>query len=66
MAHFKCLIPFKQDFSNALTLDNNIDCMFLTKTWLGTEGPATLIETVPPNISFSYSSRTDRKGGSTM
>ena len=50
---------------NDLILDNNIQCMFLTETWLGTDGPATLTEASPPNYSFLFSSRTDRKGGGT-
>ncbi len=39
--------------------------MFLTETWLVTDGPASLLETSPPNYNFSYSSRTAKKGGST-
>ncbi len=50
---------------NDLILDNNIDFMFLTETWLVTDGPASLLETSPPNYNFSYSSRTAKKGGST-
>ena len=37
---------------NDLILDNNIDCMFLTETWLSSDGPATLLEASPPNYKF--------------
>lgn len=38
--------------------------MFLTETWLGTDG-ATLIETSPPNYCFVQESRTEKKAGGT-
>ena len=50
---------------NDLILDNNIDCMFLTETWLSTDGPATLLEASPPNYKFSFSLRTGKRGGGT-
>ena len=50
---------------NDLILDNNIDCMFLTETWLSSDGPATLLEASPPNYKFSFSSRTGKRGGGT-
>ncbi len=49
---------------NELILDKSIDCMFLTEMWLGSDGPASLIE-APPNYGFSYSYRKGKRGGGT-
>lgn len=39
---------------NDLIVDNNIHCMFLTETWLDTDGPASLIEASQhPNFLYS-------------
>ena len=35
---------------NDLILDNNIDCLFLTETWLGVDTPVILTEASPPNF----------------
>ena len=56
---FICL----QNVSSSVYSDNNIDCTFLTETWLNTDGPATLNKASPPNYSFSYSCRTGKKKG---
>lgn len=50
---------------NDFILDNKLDCMFLTETWTSTDGAVTLNETTPPNYSYSYSSRSDKRGGGT-
>ncbi len=50
---------------NYLILDNKIDCMFLTETWLSTDGPATLLEASSTNYNFSFSSRCGKRGGGT-
>ena len=50
---------------NDLILENSIDCMFLTETWLSTDGPVALLEASPPNYSFVNSFRKDRRGGGT-
>lgn len=55
----------KTFFINHIIVENNIDCMFLTETWLGTDGTVTLIESTPPDHSFLYSTRSERKGGGT-
>ena len=34
-------------------VDNDIDIMFLTETWLGSDDPVVIIEMTPPNYSFS-------------
>lgn len=49
------------DFTN----DHNLDCLFLTETWLGTDAPATLTEACPPSYTFSYLLREGKKGGET-
>lgn len=48
---------------NDLILDNSIDCMFLTETWLSTDAPITLIEASPQNYMFTHMARKGRKGG---
>ncbi|XP_036072698.1 uncharacterized protein LOC118600080, partial [Oryzias melastigma] len=50
---------------NELILDNNIDCLFLTETWLGTDAPVILTEASPPNFNFLFSTRGGKKGGGT-
>ncbi|KAJ0055115.1 hypothetical protein NL108_009851 [Boleophthalmus pectinirostris] len=50
---------------NDMIVDEALDCMFLTETWTGTDGAVTLNETTPPNYSYSYSSRLNKKGGGT-
>ena len=50
---------------NDLINDHNLDCLFLTETWLGTDAPVTLTEACPPSYTFSYSSREGKKGGGT-
>ncbi|XP_074522673.1 uncharacterized protein LOC141787880 [Halichoeres trimaculatus] len=48
-----------------LILDNKLDCLFLTETWLGTDAPVILTEASPPNFNFTFSLRSGRKGGGT-
>ncbi|MDG2555400.1 hypothetical protein P7M41_25725, partial [Vibrio parahaemolyticus] len=49
---------------NDLILDNSIDFMFLTETWLNeNNSAAVLIESAPPNFHFISSVRELRKGG---
>lgn len=50
---------------NDFISENKIDCLFLTETWLSTDAPFTLIEATPPSFHFTYSIRTDRRGGGT-
>lgn len=50
---------------NDLILDNKLDCLFLTETWLGTDAPIVLTEASPPNFNFLFSTRTGKKGGGT-
>lgn len=50
---------------NDLILDNNIDCLLLTETWLGNNAPFVLTEASPPNFNFLFSFREDKKGGGT-
>lgn len=52
-------------FINDLIMEHKLDCMFLTETWLSTDGPAALIEASPPNYSSSHSCRQGEKGGGT-
>ena len=42
---------------NDLISEYNLDCLFLTETWLNENGAAALIEACPPNYSFSHSFR---------
>jgi len=46
---------------NNLILDNNIDCLFLTETWLGVDALATLTEASPPNLDFYFLSGGTKK-----
>ena len=39
---------------NDLILDNNIDCLFLTETWLGVDTPVILTEASPPNFDWWF------------
>jgi len=48
-----------------LIIDYNRDCLFLTETWLRTDAPATLIETCPPDFTYSFSTRNGKRGGGT-
>ncbi|KAF7645845.1 hypothetical protein LDENG_00197440 [Lucifuga dentata] len=49
---------------NDLISDHNLDCFFLTETWLGTDAPVTLKEAcLPPSYTFSYSCRGGKKKG---
>lgn len=50
---------------NDLILENKIDCLFLSETWLNTNTPVFLTKASPPDITFLYSIRTDIKGGGT-
>lgn len=50
---------------NDLILDNSIDFMFLTETWLGSDGPAALNEASPPGFNYLHSFRNGRRGGGT-
>ena len=50
---------------NDLILDNKLDCLFLTETWLGTDAPVILTEASPSNFNFTFSFRSGRKGGGT-
>uniref|UniRef100_A0A3B3HCT2 Reverse transcriptase domain-containing protein n=1 Tax=Oryzias latipes TaxID=8090 RepID=A0A3B3HCT2_ORYLA len=50
---------------NELILDNNLDCLLLTETWLGTDAPVVLTEASPLNFNFLFSTRGDKKGGGT-
>ena len=42
---------------NEIISEHKIECMFLTETWLNSDGPAILIETSPPCYSFEFSTR---------
>ena len=37
---------------NELIAERQLDCMFLTETWLNSDAPAILIETSPSSYSF--------------
>lgn len=50
---------------NNLIQDHNLDCLFLTETWLKSNGAAVLIESSPPNYSFSQCYRRGKIGGGT-
>ena len=50
---------------NDLILDKNLDSIFLTETWLGTDAPVILTEACPPNFNFLFSTRGGKKGGGT-
>ena len=50
---------------NDLILDNTLDCLLLTETWLGTDAPVVLTEASPPNFNFLFSIREGKKGGGT-
>ena len=50
---------------NDLILDNKLDCLFLTETWLGMDAPVVLTEASPPNFNFTFSFRNGRKSGGT-
>lgn len=50
---------------NEVTLDNNLDCLLLTETWLGTDASVILTEASPPNFNFLFSIREGRRGGGT-
>lgn len=50
---------------NDLISDYNLDCLFLTETWLDTDTPATLIETCPLDFTYSFSTRKGKIGGGT-
>ncbi|KAL7406155.1 hypothetical protein ABVT39_014107 [Epinephelus coioides] len=49
---------------NDLILDNNLDSILLTETWLGTNAPV-LTEASPPNFNFLYFIRGGKRGGGT-
>lgn len=55
----------KSFYINELISDNDLDCLFLTETWLGMHAPATLTEACPANYVFSLSCREGRKGSGT-
>lgn len=42
---------------------HRLDCILLTETWLDETGKKELLETSPPNFSFSRCTRTSKKGG---
>ena len=49
---------------NDLIIEQQVDFMFLTETWLDTNNSAAvLIETAPPNYSFMSEVRAEKKGG---
>ena len=48
---------------NDLICDKKIDFLFLTETWLGSDGAALLAEATPPNYSFIHTIREGKKGG---
>ena len=48
-----------------LILDNALDCILLTETWLGTDAPVVLTEACPPDFHFLISTRGGRRGGGT-
>ena len=50
---------------NDVILDNNLDSILLTETWLGTDAPVVLTEASPPNFNFLFSTRGGQKGGGT-
>ncbi|XP_073349448.1 uncharacterized protein [Pagrus major] len=50
---------------NDIILDNNLDIILLTETWLGTDAPVVLTEASPPNFNFLFSTRGCRRGGGT-
>ena len=50
---------------NNVILDNNLDSILLTETWLGTDAPVVLTEASPPNFNFLFSTRGGQKGGGT-
>ena len=50
---------------NDLILDSNLDCLFLTETWLSTDATVVLTEASPPNFNFLFSNRSGRRGGGT-
>lgn len=51
---------------NDLIQDMNLDCMFLTETWLGMDGQAVLNEAAPPNFSSAFSTRNGKRGASIL
>ena len=51
---------------NELIAERQLDCMFLTETWLNSDAPAILIETSPSSYSFEFSLSTGKKGGGTV
>ena len=50
---------------NDLILDNKLDGLLLTETWLGTDAPTVLTEASPPDFYFLFSTRVGKKGGGT-
>ena len=43
--------------------EEELDIIFLTETWLGSDGAVLLAPSCPPNYSFSHSIREGKKGG---
>ncbi len=48
---------------NDLILDNKLDILLLTETWLGPEAGVSLTEACPPDFNFLFSTRGGRGGG---
>ena len=48
---------------NDLICEEKLDLIFLTETWLGTDGAVSLAAACPPNYSFIQSVREGKKGG---
>ena len=53
----------KTFFINDLISENKLDFIFLTETWLQSDGASLLIETSPPNYNFIHSTREGKRGG---
>ena len=43
--------------------DEDLDIIFLTESWLGTDGAVPLAAACPPNFSYTQSARQGKKGG---
>ena len=60
-----CSLLNKSLIINDVLLDNNLDSMLLTETWLGTDAPVVLTEASSPKFNFLFSTRVSQKGGGT-
>lgn len=50
---------------NDTILNNKIDCILLTETWLSADAPVVLIQDSPPYFNFLFSIRGSGNGGGT-